>query len=80
MKGDEVSALEEGTHTPPQVGNALIISAVDDPVSRYMTGTEQCAGNDLPKVRHKVAPRIQHHVTYEKTSDEIMTEWHVCNC
>ena len=39
-----------------------------------MTGTEQCAGNDLPKATHKIAPRIQHHVTYEEASDEITKE------
>lgn len=58
------------THNPPQVGNALTISAILAPTSvnpyqllaiarSATSGRIWCA----PRVKHMQAPRIQHHVT-----------------
>ena len=58
------------THRPPHVGNALTISAIDDPMS-WFRRQKTLEGAYLPKVKHMVDPRIQHHVTYEEDSDVI---------
>ncbi len=74
-----LAAVEGETRRPPHVGNALTISAIDDPVSWFVKRVTWDVRNDLPKVKHMVAPRIQHHVAYMGIT--LMGSWKcMCMC
>lgn len=51
------------THSPPHVGNALTISAIELPVDVDQNYSTKFSEKILPNVKHMDAPKIQHQVT-----------------